>query len=45
MEQDSNVQKYLEFFPFVKTLSKMCYLAMVTRKNMSLAHRVETADF
>lgn len=45
MEEEKNAQKYMEFFPFVKTLSKMCYLAMLTRKDMSLQARVETADF
>lgn len=45
MEDEKNAQRYMEFFPFVKTLSKMCYLAMLTRKEMSLQARVETADF
>lgn len=45
IEQESNVQKYFEFFPFVKTLSKMCCLAIITRKEQHLRNLVETADF
>lgn len=32
LSNPSNLKKYLEFFPFFKTLSKMCHLAMTERK-------------
>lgn len=35
LSAEKNIAKYLAFFPFFKTLSKMCHLAMTVRKELS----------
>lgn len=35
LSAEKNISKYLAFFPYFKTLSKMCHLAMTVRKEMN----------
>lgn len=41
---ESNIQKYLPFFAYFKTLSKMCHLAMTVRKEISQKKKIANAD-
>ena len=40
MCQEENLRKYLDFFAFFKTLSKMCHLAMTERKGNVIKKKI-----
>lgn len=35
LSAEKNISKYLKFFPYFKTLSKMCHLSMTVRKEIN----------
>ncbi len=40
MTLDKNIKKYLDFFCYFKTLSKMCHLAMTVRKDLNIKKKI-----
>lgn len=44
MSDEKNVKTYLDFYCYVKTLAKMCHLAMQVRKEISTKKKVANGD-
>jgi hypothetical protein len=44
MSDEKNVKTYLDFYCYVKTLAKMCHLAMTVRKEISTKKKVANGD-
>ena len=44
MSDEKNVKTYLDFFCYVKTLAKMCHLAMTVRKEISTKKKVANGE-
>lgn len=44
LSAESNISKYLAFFPYFKTLSKMCHLAMTVRKEMNQNKKISNNE-
>ena len=40
MSAEKNVKTYLDFFPYFKTLSKMCHLAMTIKKELNTQKKI-----
>ncbi len=40
MSAEKNVKIYLDFFPYFKTLSKMCHLAMTVKKEINTLKKI-----
>jgi hypothetical protein len=43
LSEEKNVKKYIDFFCYFKTLSKMCHLAMTTRKEVNQLKKIQHA--
>lgn len=41
MSSEKNIKKYLNFYSFFKTVSKMCHLAMTVRKEINIKKQIE----
>ena len=44
MSNEKNVKTYLDFFCYLKTLAKMCHLAMTVRKEISTNKKVQNGE-
>jgi hypothetical protein len=44
MSNDKNVKTYLDFFPFFKTLSKMCHYSMTAKKEANTQKKISNNE-
>jgi hypothetical protein len=44
MSSEKNVKIYLDFFPYFKTLSKMCHLAMTVKKETNTQKKIHNNE-
>jgi len=44
MSSEKNVKTYLDFFPYFKTLSKMCHLAMTVKKEVNTQVKIHNGE-
>jgi hypothetical protein len=44
ISNEKNVKTYLDFFPYFKTLSKMCHLAMNVKKETNIKVKISNGE-
>lgn len=44
MSNEKNVKTYLDFFPYFKTLSKMCHFAMTAKKEANTQKKINNNE-